>query len=98
MGGCAHSREALADERVHFVAVRGEHVLGEAALQRLRDVEVHVVAAERRGRDLAGVEQAPVHGVHHVNVGIYNLLAACIGAGLGQDDRVLAHGHGIPHC
>ena len=91
--GGAHALQAFPDVGVDFLAFgRGEHVLREAAGQRLRQVEVHVVAAQRGRGDLLGVQQLLEHGVDHVDVRVDNVLVSAFEAFRGQHGRVAVGG------
>ena len=93
MRGGTHGRQALPDVGIDFLAFgHGEHVLREAAGQRLRQVEVHVVAAQRGRGDLVRVQQLLEHGVDHVDVRIDNVLVSAFEALRGQHCRVAGGG------
>ena len=98
MGGGTHAGHAFADQGVRFVPVEGgEDVLREAALEGLGEVEVHVVAADGHGGHFVSLEEFPVHGINHQDIRVHDLLVGCFDAAGGQNDGLLARGHGYPH-
>ncbi|MEY9778478.1 hypothetical protein ABH915_004086 [Arthrobacter sp. MW3 TE3886] len=91
----AHGRQAFPDIGVDFLAFgRGEHVLREAAGQRLRQVEVHVVTAQRGRGDLFRVQQLLEHGVDHVDVRVDDVVVSAFEAFRGQYCGVAVGGLG----
>ena len=102
MRGGTHGLQAFPDVGVDFLAFgRGEHVLREAAGQRLRQVEVHVVTAQRGRGDLFRVQQLLEHGVDHVDVRVDNVPVSAFeafgsqhgGVAVGGLDGGLTVGH-----